>query len=67
MATEAISLGVIENEDQMTGTPDFKNQLIPRVSAEEDVAGPIVFLASEASRYMTGQTVSSDGGKYLLG
>jgi NAD(P)-dependent dehydrogenase (short-subunit alcohol dehydrogenase family) len=67
MATEAISLGVIEREEQMTGTPDFKNQLIPRVAVEEDVAGPVVFLASEASGYMTGQTLSCDGGKYLLG
>ena len=67
MATEAISLGVIESEEQMTGTADFKSQLIPRVSVEEDMAGPVLFLASEASAYMTGQTVSSDGGKYLLG
>ncbi len=67
MATEAISLGVLEREEQMTGTPEFKMQLIQRVATEEDVAGPVVFLASEASCYMTGQTISFDGGKYFLG
>ena len=49
-------------------TPEFKLQLIPRVATEDDVAGPVVFLASDAVRlYMTGQTVSVDGGKVLLG
>ena len=41
--------------------------LIPRVATEADVAGPVVFLASEASGYMTGQTISFDGGKFFLG
>jgi NAD(P)-dependent dehydrogenase (short-subunit alcohol dehydrogenase family) len=67
MAVEAISLGVLEGEEQMTSTPDFQRQLIQRVATEEDVAGPVVFLASEASGYMTGQTISFDGGKFLLG
>jgi NAD(P)-dependent dehydrogenase (short-subunit alcohol dehydrogenase family) len=67
MATEAISLGVLEREEQMTGTPEFKMQLVPRVATEDDVAGPIVFLASSASSYMTGQTMSFDGGKFFLG
>lgn len=67
MAVEAISLGVLEREEQMTSTPDFQRQLIPRVATEEDVAGPVVFLASEASGYMTGQTISCDGGKFFLG
>ncbi|MBL7488236.1 SDR family oxidoreductase [Frankia sp. AgB1.9] len=67
MAAEAISLGVLEREEQMTGTPEFGLQLIQRVATEDDVAGPVVFLASEASRYMTGQTISYDGGKFFLG
>ena len=67
MAVEAISLGVLEREEQMTSTPDFQRQLIPRVATEQDVAGPVVFLASEASGYMTGQTISFDGGKFFLG
>jgi NAD(P)-dependent dehydrogenase (short-subunit alcohol dehydrogenase family) len=67
MAAEAIALGVLEREEQMTGTPEFRMQLIQRVATEDDLAGPIVFLASDAARYMTGQTVSFDGGKFFLG
>lgn len=67
MAAEAIALGVLEREEQMTGTPEFRMQLIGRVATEDDVAGPVVFLASDASRYMTGQTISYDGGKFFLG
>jgi NAD(P)-dependent dehydrogenase (short-subunit alcohol dehydrogenase family) len=66
-AVEAITLGVIEREEQMTSAPDFQRQLIPRVATEGDVAGPVVFLASDASAYMTGQTISYDGGKFFLG
>jgi len=64
---EAIALGVVRDEEQMMSTPEFKAQLIPRLATEDDVAGPIVFLASEASSYMTGQTISYDGGKFFLG
>jgi NAD(P)-dependent dehydrogenase (short-subunit alcohol dehydrogenase family) len=67
MAVEAISLGIVEREEQMTSGPEFQRLLIPRVSTEEDVAGPVVFLASEASAYITGQTIVCDGGKFFLG
>jgi NAD(P)-dependent dehydrogenase (short-subunit alcohol dehydrogenase family) len=33
--------------------------------AEEDVAPPVVFLLSDASHYVTGQTLMTDGGRYL--
>ena len=33
-----------------------------RIAAPEDVAGPVLFLASEWSRFMTGQTLYVDGG-----
>lgn len=67
MASEAIALGLLDSEEQMTSTPDFAMQLIQRVSTEDDFAGPIAFLASEASAYMTGQTLCCDGGKNFLG
>jgi NAD(P)-dependent dehydrogenase (short-subunit alcohol dehydrogenase family) len=51
----------------MLTTPDFKRQLIPRLGTADDVAGPVVFLASEASSFMTGQTIVVDGGKFFLG
>ena len=35
---------------------------LKRPGAPNDLDGPIVFLASEASRYMTGQTMLIDGG-----
>lgn len=66
-AIEAMALGVVRDEAQMTATPDFQRQLIPRLCGDEDLAGPVVFLASPASAYMTGQTVEVDGGKFLLG
>lgn len=65
--SEAIALGVVESAEQMMSTPDFKSQLIPRLAGDDDVAGPIVFLAGDASSYMTGQTIEYDGGKFLLG
>jgi NAD(P)-dependent dehydrogenase (short-subunit alcohol dehydrogenase family) len=67
MGIEAIALGILEREDQMVGTPDFARQLIPRLGRETDVAGPVVFLASDASEYMTGQTIVADGGKFFVG
>jgi NAD(P)-dependent dehydrogenase (short-subunit alcohol dehydrogenase family) len=33
-----------------------------RVGSEEDIVGPVLFLASEASRYVTGQALGVDGG-----
>lgn len=46
---------------------DTKEMLIAqtplkRVAAPEDVAGPVLFLASDWSRFMTGQTLYVDGG-----
>ncbi len=46
---------------------DLKDSLIAqtplrRIAAPEDVAGPVLFLASEWSRFMTGQTLYVDGG-----
>lgn len=33
-----------------------------RVGLEEDIVGPVLFLASDASRYVTGQALGVDGG-----
>ena len=33
-----------------------------RMATTEDIVGPVLFLASEASRYMTGQVLYVDGG-----
>ena len=35
-----------------------------RVGVGEDIAGPVAFLASDNSAYITGQTLSVDGGMH---
>ena len=42
------------------------NQLIPRNLETEDLTGTIVYLASDASRFVTGQTHMVDGGTCFL-
>jgi 3-oxoacyl-[acyl-carrier protein] reductase len=42
------------------------NQLIPRNLETEDLTGTIMYLASDASRFVTGQTHMVDGGSWFL-
>jgi NAD(P)-dependent dehydrogenase (short-subunit alcohol dehydrogenase family) len=39
-----------------------ENNIIPRIGSEGELKGTVVFLASEASSYITGQTIAVDGG-----
>ena len=38
---------------------------IPRVGAEGELKGVAVFLAADASNYITGQTIVVDGGRTI--
>jgi len=46
------------------GTVDYLKKRIPlgRCAVTEDLVGPVIFLASEASGYITGQIIYVDGG-----
>lgn len=52
------------------GSPEWSDvpQTIPmgRLGEPEDIVGPILFFASPASRYVTGQTLFVDGGRTVL-
>ncbi|MCF8111113.1 MAG: glucose 1-dehydrogenase [Desulfobacteraceae bacterium] len=39
---------------------------LKKIGGQEDIIGPVLFLASEASSYMTGQTIFVDGGRTVL-
>jgi 3-oxoacyl-[acyl-carrier protein] reductase len=44
-----------------------ESQLLQGVIEPEDMVGPLLFLVSDAARFMTGQTLVVDGGKFFLG
>lgn len=54
---------LMEDEQKATFVDNYK-RLTPlgRFAEDDDIKGPIVFLASEASRYVTGQNILVDGG-----
>ena len=43
-----------------------QGQAIPRSLEAEDLVGTIVYLASDASKFVTGQTIMVDGGTVFL-
>jgi 2-hydroxycyclohexanecarboxyl-CoA dehydrogenase len=49
------------------GVSGYANRMIPvnRVGQPEDIANAVAFLASEASGYITGLTLSVNGGRYM--
>jgi len=39
--------------------------LVGRLGVPEDIAGPVVFLASDLARYITGASIIVDGGLFV--
>jgi NAD(P)-dependent dehydrogenase (short-subunit alcohol dehydrogenase family) len=73
ITVNALSPGATDTPlNQVAYTPDVRrnyNERIPlgRIASAEEVADPIVFLASDASRYVTGVELLVDGGMVLNG
>jgi NAD(P)-dependent dehydrogenase (short-subunit alcohol dehydrogenase family) len=62
----------ITNTPGTSGTPDefkamvWQGQAIKRFAEADDIAGPVAFLASEDSAFITGQAIVVDGGQYKI-
>lgn len=69
ICVNTLSPGLIESESLLENRQHLASQdrviatrALQRVSVPEDLAGALVFLASPASDFMTGQTIVVDGG-----
>lgn len=67
ITANAIAPGFIETDMTEVLKPDMKEAILKtipagRMGSPEDVAKAVVFLAGEASSYITGQTLAVDGG-----
>ena len=54
--------GILRNQPGEFVERYSKKTLLGRMATEEDFIGPIAFLASDLSRYLTGQNIRIDGG-----
>jgi len=45
----------------------LKNIPMGRIAVPEDIAGGVMFLVSDESRYVTGITLDINGGRYVYG
>jgi NAD(P)-dependent dehydrogenase (short-subunit alcohol dehydrogenase family) len=64
-----VAPGAIEIERTAEETPNYAASWSPitplgRVGTPEDIAGPVLFLAGPAARFVTGQTIWVDGGLF---
>lgn len=54
--------GVFDNQDQRFVDRYCKLVPLQRMASPDDIAGPVLFLCSDAASYMTGQVIMVDGG-----
>ena len=54
------------NLDEATRAKLIQNTPLKRIGAPQDIANVVLFLLSEQSSFMTGQTVVASGGRVLL-
>ena len=54
-------------EDPVVGPATVAGSALRRWASADEMAGPAVFLASEAASFMTGQTLIVDGGQTMAG
>jgi NAD(P)-dependent dehydrogenase (short-subunit alcohol dehydrogenase family) len=66
VATEA-ALSFVAGDISRVAQAASQSQLLPDMIRPDDLVGPLLFLVSDASKFMTGQTVVFDGGRYFLG
>ena len=63
--TRIVKKRVEDGEDEAAVYAGWENSVpLKKIGAPEDLAGLVVFLASEAANYMTGTTIQVDGGRY---
>lgn len=67
ITVNAVAPGPITNERNLADDPEYERkwaQVVPlrRAGSPEDVVGVVLFLASDAASYVTGETVMVDGG-----
>jgi NAD(P)-dependent dehydrogenase (short-subunit alcohol dehydrogenase family) len=64
--TEA-SLDMVGGDPALIEQYAASSQLIRAAIRAEDMVDPVLFLAGDQSRFMTGQTMVVDGGRHFLG
>jgi NAD(P)-dependent dehydrogenase (short-subunit alcohol dehydrogenase family) len=66
IVTEA-SIDMVGGDPSVIEKYAASSQLIPAAIRADDMLDPVLFLASDQSRFMTGQTMVVDGGRHFLG
>jgi 3-oxoacyl-[acyl-carrier protein] reductase len=66
----AVAPGFIESDMTDKLPAEYREKLlaeipIGRMGRPEDIGSAVVYLASDAASYMTGQTIHVDGGMYM--